>query len=153
MSLEVINAFWRGHDWRSTGGQSLKSTVLDLWMSFYRFLVSGNPNLALKYCSDVTEGHKCQFEGQNWRSIIENYCIGLKGVFSQVLVFGNPNLAVEYQSDVTEGHNCHLEVKIRGHLEVKHLNLLYWTYMEVIYAICLVNISDQLDVLMFFKGL
>ena len=56
MSLEVITAIWRGHYWRSTGGKSLKSTVLDLWMSFYRFLVSGNPNLALKYCSDVTIG-------------------------------------------------------------------------------------------------
>ena len=51
-----------GHNWRSTGGQSLKSTVLDLWVSFQRFLVLGNPNLALKYCSDVTGSHNCHLE-------------------------------------------------------------------------------------------
>ena len=31
-------------------------------MSFHRFLVLGNPNLALKYCSDVTGGHNCHLE-------------------------------------------------------------------------------------------
>ena len=53
---------FEGQNWRSTGGQSLKSTVLDLWVSFHRFLVLGNPNLALKYCSDVTGGNKCHLE-------------------------------------------------------------------------------------------
>ena len=51
-----------GHNWRSTGGQSLKSTVLDLWVSSQRFLVLGNPSLAQKYCSNVTEGHNCHLE-------------------------------------------------------------------------------------------
>ena len=46
----------------STGGQSLKYTVVDLWVSFHRFLVMGNPNLALKYCSDVTDVHNCHLE-------------------------------------------------------------------------------------------
>ena len=53
---------FEGQNWRSTGGQSLKSTVLDLWVSFHRFLLFGNPNLALKYCSDVTGGHNCNLE-------------------------------------------------------------------------------------------
>ena len=53
---------FEGQNWRSTGGQSLESTVMDLWVSFHRFFVSGNPNLALKYCSDVTGGHKCHLE-------------------------------------------------------------------------------------------
>ena len=53
---------FEGHNWRSTGGQSLKSTVLDLWVSSHRFFVSENPNLALKYCSDITEGHKCNLK-------------------------------------------------------------------------------------------
>ena len=43
-----------GQNWRSTGGQSLKYTVLDLWVSFHRFLVFDNPYLALEYQSDVT---------------------------------------------------------------------------------------------------
>ena len=51
-----------GHNWRSTGGQSLKSTVFDLWVSSHRFLFFGNSNLALKYCSDVTGGHNCHLE-------------------------------------------------------------------------------------------
>ena len=45
---------FEGQNWRSTRGQSLKSTVLGLWVSFYRIFVLGNPNLALKYGSDVT---------------------------------------------------------------------------------------------------
>ena len=53
---------FEGHNWRSTGGQSLKSTVLDLWVSFHRFLVLGNPNLALKYCSHVNGGHNYHLE-------------------------------------------------------------------------------------------
>ena len=53
---------FEGQNWRSTGGQLLKSTVLDSWVSFHSFLSFGNPNLALKYCSDVTEGHKCHLE-------------------------------------------------------------------------------------------
>ena len=35
------------------GGQRLKSTVLDSWVSFYRTMVSGNPYPALEICSDV----------------------------------------------------------------------------------------------------
>ena len=87
---------FEGQNWRSTGGQSLESTVMDLWVSFHRFLSFGNPNLALKYCSDVTGGHKCQFKGQNWdnwRLIIKIYCLRLMGVFSYFFVSGNPNWA------------------------------------------------------------
>ena len=55
---------FEGQNWRSTGGQSLKSTVLDLWVSFYRFLVLENPNLALKHCSDVTVGLLLDMDSQ-----------------------------------------------------------------------------------------
>ena len=64
----MLRCHWRaqlpieGHNWRSTGGQTLKSTELDLWVSFYRFFVSGNPYLALEYCSDSTGGHNCCLE-------------------------------------------------------------------------------------------
>ena len=53
---------FEGQNWRSTGGQSLKSTVFDLWVYFHRFYVSENPNLALKFCSDVTGTHKCHLK-------------------------------------------------------------------------------------------
>merc|ERR1719391_1659910 len=69
-----------GHNWRSTGGQSLKSAVLDSWVSFHRFLALGNPNLAPKHCSDVTGGHNRHLERPqleaNWRPICKLYCIG-----------------------------------------------------------------------------
>ena len=53
-----------GQNWKSTGGHSLKSSVLDLWGSFHRFFVSGNPNLALIYCSDVTVGLLLDMDSQ-----------------------------------------------------------------------------------------
>ena len=53
---------FEGQNWRSTRGQSLKSTVLDLWVSLHRFFVLENPNLTLKYCSDVTGGHSCHLK-------------------------------------------------------------------------------------------
>ena len=62
-----------GQNWRSTGGQSLKSTVLDLWVPFIGFFVSGNPNLALKYCSDVTGGHKCHLKVKTGGQLEVNY--------------------------------------------------------------------------------
>ena len=99
-------------------------------MSFHRFFfVSWNPNLALEYQSDVTEGYNCQ----NWRSsggqIFKSTKLDLLVSFHRFFfVSGNPNLALWYCSDVTGSHNCHLEVIIRGQLEVNHLNLLYWTF-------------------------
>ena len=35
---------------------------MDLWVSFYRFFVCGNPYLALEYCSDVTGGRNYHFQ-------------------------------------------------------------------------------------------
>jgi len=35
---------------------------LDLWVSFYRILVCGNPYLALEYCLDVTGGRNCHLK-------------------------------------------------------------------------------------------
>ena len=56
-------------------------------------------------------------------------CKANMGVFKLFFfVSGNPYLALDYCSDVTGGRNCHLKVKIGGQLEVKHKNILYWTY-------------------------
>ena len=62
-----------GHNWRSTGGHSLKSTVFDLWVSSHRFFVSENPNLALKYCPDITGGHNCYLEVKIRGQLVVNY--------------------------------------------------------------------------------
>ena len=93
-------------------------------MPFIGFFVSGNPNLALKYCSDVTGGHKCHLEviieGQLEVNHQKSSVLDLLVSFHRFLVMGNQNLALEYCSDVSGVHNCHLEVIIEGQLEVNH---------------------------------
>ena len=96
MSLKVITA-----NWRSSGGQTFKSTVLDLWVSFHSFVfVSGNPYLVLEYCSDVTEGHNLPFGGQNWRSTggqtTKSTALHLLVSLYRIVVFKNPYLTLEY---------------------------------------------------------
>ena len=47
----LLRCHWRsfgGQNWRSHLGQTSKSTLWHLWMSFYRIFVSGNPYLALE---------------------------------------------------------------------------------------------------------
>ena len=62
MSLKVITCHLEVKNWRLTGGQILKSTVLDLRVSFHRIFGSGNPYMVLEYCSDVIGGHNCHFK-------------------------------------------------------------------------------------------
>ena len=101
-------------------------------MFFHRFFVSGNSYLAIEYCSYVTGGHNLPFGSQNWRSIggqiLKSTVLDLWVSFHRIFGTGNPYMALEYCSDVIGGHNCHLKEKIGGQLEVKHLNLLNWTF-------------------------
>ena len=115
MLLEVKTTIWR-----STGGQSSKSTVLDSWVYFHRIFRSGNPYIEHEYCSDVTGGHnyylKVQIRGQASKSTVLDFLVSFYRIFES----GNSYMALEYCSDVTGGHNCHLEVIIGGQLEVNH---------------------------------
>ena len=109
-----------GQNWRSTGGQILKSTVQHLWVSFYRFFVSRNLYLALEYCSDVTGGRNCHLEvktgGQTLKFTVQNLWVS----FYRFFCIQESICGIKYCLDVTGGHNCHLEVKTGGQLEVKH---------------------------------
>ena len=59
--LEVVTAVWRSTlevKWRS----NIKIYYIALMGVLYGIFVSGNPYLALEYCSDVTGGRNCRLE-------------------------------------------------------------------------------------------
>ena len=86
-------------------------------MSFHRVLVSVNPNLALKYCSDVTGGHKCHLKVKTGGQSLKSTVLDLWVSFHRFFVSGNPNLALKYCSDVTVG----LLLDMDSQIQKKHL--------------------------------
>ena len=115
MSLEVKTTIWR-----STGGQSSKSTVLDFWVYFHRIFRSGNPYIEQEYCSDVTGGHnyylKVQIRGQTSKSTVLDFWVSFYRIFGS----GNQNLELEV---ITAIWRSKLEVNWRSSLKATVLDL------------------------------